>query len=252
MTFTFLFDIFIFLGTISLILSVKTSPNIPLQSTELNPKCLICNNWKPPRSEHCHLCNKCILTMDHHCLWIGNCIGVHNFRYFCLISLYIGFAAIIYTFEFFYIFAIDNSKLYDKPFYVYYLGTGIIYCPITISLIYMLFHNFINLIMNSTSLEQNIEEGRCKCFKKFYNIYDLGWVYNVERVFSKGCIIWWFIPCYNSNVKALLYETIPSVSQKNIKKKLKNVNEYLKEVKDKYKISNLDYSELKNLNHHIP
>ncbi|XP_068343821.1 protein S-acyltransferase 10-like isoform X3 [Pyrus communis] len=40
--------------------------------------CSYCNVEQPPRSKHCHDCDKCVLQFDHHCVWLGTCIGVGN------------------------------------------------------------------------------------------------------------------------------------------------------------------------------
>ncbi|KAE9606605.1 putative protein S-acyltransferase [Lupinus albus] len=40
--------------------------------------CTYCNVEQPPRTKHCHDCDKCVLQFDHHCVWLGNCIGQGN------------------------------------------------------------------------------------------------------------------------------------------------------------------------------
>ncbi|GAV53780.1 hypothetical protein ZYGR_0AK02820 [Zygosaccharomyces rouxii] len=47
-----------------------------------NIKCRTCQLPKPARSKHCNVCNQCILAVDHHCIWINNCVGLGNYLYF--------------------------------------------------------------------------------------------------------------------------------------------------------------------------
>lgn len=40
------------------------------------------NVEQPPRVKRCHDCDKLVLQLDHHCVWLGNCIGQGNYCQF--------------------------------------------------------------------------------------------------------------------------------------------------------------------------
>eukprot|EP00268_Persea_americana_P021821 TRINITY_DN2171_c0_g2_i3.p1 TRINITY_DN2171_c0_g2~~TRINITY_DN2171_c0_g2_i3.p1 ORF type:complete len:229 (-),score=28.23 TRINITY_DN2171_c0_g2_i3:71-757(-) len=50
--------------------------------------CRKCNHLKPPRCHHCSVCGRCVLKMDHHCVWVVNCVGALNYKFFLLFLIY--------------------------------------------------------------------------------------------------------------------------------------------------------------------
>ena len=51
--------------------------------------CETCLIFRPNKSSHCHDCGNCVRGFDHHCVWLGTCVGALNYGKFFwfLISL---------------------------------------------------------------------------------------------------------------------------------------------------------------------
>ena len=60
----------------------------PWLQVENEKECLKCKIMRPPRAHHCSNCNKCTLRLDHHCKWVGNCLGLRNQKAFILFCSY--------------------------------------------------------------------------------------------------------------------------------------------------------------------
>ncbi|XP_054607168.2 palmitoyltransferase ZDHHC23-B isoform X3 [Nothobranchius furzeri] len=56
--------------------------------------CSVCRVVRPPRAGHCRICGVCVLRLDHHCVWINNCVGQANHRSFLLTLVFFLFTSL--------------------------------------------------------------------------------------------------------------------------------------------------------------
>lgn len=65
-----------------------SQPPPPQQPTLYKEKfCTTCKIMRPSLASHCRDCDNCVQGFDHHCFWIGNCVGRDNLREFILMMI---------------------------------------------------------------------------------------------------------------------------------------------------------------------
>ena len=92
---------FFIISLLFYVLSAFMNPGHVLQSLDLlellelrNDKnfdpdylCLYCKVIQSKKASHCMICGHCVENLDHHCVYINNCIGRRNHKYFILFLL---------------------------------------------------------------------------------------------------------------------------------------------------------------------
>ena len=76
--------------------------------------CYSCSLFRPPRTSHCAICDNCVERFDHHCLWLGTCIGKRNYKYFYYLLGFLNLSAIFQICFCLYVLIFEVKKIKSK------------------------------------------------------------------------------------------------------------------------------------------
>lgn len=158
--------------------------------------CIQCQNGKPPRCHHCSVCQRCVLKMDHHCVWVVNCVGAYNYKFFLLFLLYtflettLDTLALLPSFINFFGEAKNHSASPGNLSIIFL--AFVINLAFALSLLCFIVMHVSLLSSNTTSIEV-YEKRRAVRWR-----YDLGRKTNFEQVFGKKKALWLF-PLYSED-----------------------------------------------------
>ncbi|KAE8662440.1 putative protein S-acyltransferase 14 [Hibiscus syriacus] len=175
--------------------------------------CTHCQNGKPPRCHHCSICRRCVLKMDHHCVWVVNCVGACNYKFFLLFLLYTFLETTLVTvvllpsFINFFREAKNHSASPAKSAIIFL--AFVLNFAFALSLVCFITMHASLLSSNTTSVEVHEKRGLVR-WK-----YDLGRKKNFEQVFGTKKSLWFF-PLFSEddldNIPALRGLEFPTLS----------------------------------------
>ncbi|XP_020249131.1 probable protein S-acyltransferase 16 [Asparagus officinalis] len=139
------------------------------------------SHYKPPRAHHCRVCKRCVLRMDHHCVWINNCFGHANYKVFLVFVLYAVIACIHSMVLLFGSVVHDMHKDQQQnggSFRTSYIICGVLLIPPTLALSVLLGWHIYLILHNKTTIEYHEGVRAMWLAEKVGNIYrhpyDLG------------------------------------------------------------------------------
>ena len=172
--------------------------------------CYSCSLFRPPRTSHCAICDNCVEKFDHHCLWLGTCVGKRNYKYFYSLLGILNLNALcqISFFIYFLIFEIKKIKNKENLGYTFIIIISFIilydllFVIIFIGKLFIL-HTY--LIIKHLSFYENAKN-KMGIYPKGINPYDKYSIFH-----SKNYI-------FASNRKSFLLDAIIKQEENNKKK----------------------------------
>ncbi|CAN1238218.1 Probable protein S-acyltransferase 15 [Linum grandiflorum] len=168
-------------------------------------QCDKCSKYKPPRAHHCRVCRVCVLRMDHHCLWINNCVGYWNYKAFFNLVSY-ATAACIYSMVV--ILNCSTHKDWDIEgqlhFKIVYILSGILMGGMSITLGTLLGWHIYLIARNMTTIEYHegtraawLAKKSGQMYRHPFNISVYG---NISSVLGPN-MLKWFCPTAVGHLK---------------------------------------------------
>ena len=67
----------------------KGVKNVTFDESKFRFYCNICDSYILKNTKHWLRCNRCCFEFDHHCQWVSNDIGLHNYAFFIRMLIFV-------------------------------------------------------------------------------------------------------------------------------------------------------------------
>ncbi|KAH7669617.1 palmitoyltransferase protein [Dioscorea alata] len=159
--------------------------------------CEKCCSYKPPRTHHCRVCKRCVLKMDHHCIWINTCVGYKNYKSFVIFALHASlgscYAMVIFVSNLMqkeHDFGIVSVKLFYALSGLVILGASLSSTSLFCWHVYLLAHNMTTIEYRGAQKDRWLAN---KSGQKYRHPFDLGFFQNLILIFGPN-MLKWFCP----------------------------------------------------------
>lgn len=144
---------------------------------------------KPDRAHFCRQLNRNVLKFDHYCPWIGNAVGLKNYKYFLLTMFYGSLLLLQKLLIILYYLYHRNKMTHIGTTYLQLLALQIL-LPLTIVIGLLLIFHLMLLFRNMTTIEYI----KSLSNKHYIHNYDRGMKTNVINVFGNERKWRWLLP----------------------------------------------------------
>ena len=156
--------------------------------------CEICNVEQPYRTKHCRECDKCVRKYDHHCFWIGGCVGELNHRKF-LYFLFFKTMSLLMTFHIWMTGYGHADKIEDRKQQFHQKGVFMFFIGLSAWFIFftgiLLFYHCFLIMTNQTTWEHS--RGPSISYLKIYHRsvfpFDYGIWNNIKMTLFHGNLV---------------------------------------------------------------
>jgi len=207
--------------------------------------CKYCRSYKPDRCHHCSVCKSCVLRMDHHCPWIGTCVGFHNYKFFLLLVFY---ALLTLAFMFIAMFPrlinvfqpiMDISYFLTKDMVIVVACVICAFMFLTL-LIFFGFHTLL-VVRAMTTIEYREKSHFKNTFLASHIKFDYGAYQNIVHIFGPPWM--WFLPISppQDSFLSLQYNFLynqPDSKNEMIEKQRQRLLDHLKSISTKKEFLN--------------